>query len=60
MYKMPSLYLISFVQNYLKEQGQEPCCGVSCMREKDGKYPALWKRIITKQNAAEKREKRGK
>lgn len=52
--------LISFLQNYLKEQGQEPCCGVSCMREKDGKYPALWKRIITKQNTAEKREKRGK
>lgn len=50
---------LSYAQNYLKEQGQEPCCGVSCMREKDGKYPALWKRIITKQNTAEKREKRG-
>ena len=30
------------------------------MREKDGKYPALWKRTIAKRSSDEKRGKRGK
>jgi len=38
---------LCYAQTYLKEKGQDPHVGVSCMRENSGKCPKSFKRAVT-------------
>jgi len=44
---------ISCLQTYLKEKGQDPHVGVSCMRENSGKCPKSFKRAVTQSKGNE-------